>query len=150
LAGRRFGLLVVLERVGSRWLVECDCGHRTRVTAGSLNAGSTRSCGDRRRHRRDVVGYATAHDRVHADRGPARAQLCVDCGLPARHWSYGHGDPDRLVEDGRAYSLDPWEYVARCVSCHKRVDLAELAGRHLAPPPERPEQPGMFPAERHP
>jgi len=147
LTGRRFGQLVVLERNGARWLVECDCGRRTSVPAGSLNAGTTGSCGDRQRHRRrEVAGYSAAHGRVQTDRGPADAHPCVDCGLPARQWSYGHDDPDELLEAGLPYSLDPWHYVPRCVPCHKRVDDAELAGRHLTPPPGRPEQPGLFPA----
>jgi hypothetical protein len=145
LTGRRFGLLVVLERDGSRWRVECDCGRRTSVTVGNLNAGKSQSCGDVGRHRRrEIAGYGAAHSRVRTDRGRADGHACVDCGLPARQWSYGHGDPDELVQDGQPYSLDPWQYVPRCSSCHVRFDLAELAGRHHAPPPLRPEQPGLF------
>ncbi|WP_203754723.1 hypothetical protein [Cellulomonas chitinilytica] len=82
---------------------------------------------------------------MRTDRGPAQAHPCVDCGLPARQWSYAHADPEELIQDGKPYSLDPWQYVPRCVPCHVRVDLAELAGRHLNPPSNPPEQPDLFP-----
>lgn len=51
LTGRRFGRLVVLQRVenakngSSQWLCECDCGKKRIHTAGVLNYGSVQSCG---------------------------------------------------------------------------------------------------------
>ena len=51
LTGKRFGRLVVLERVensktgSSRWLCKCDCGETRVHTAGTLNYGVVQSCG---------------------------------------------------------------------------------------------------------
>lgn len=73
----------------------------------------------------DDCGYTAAHDRVRRRRGPAKSHACIDCGAPARHWSYNHRDPnERLHPDGYAYSADPAMYDPRCVPCHKRFDLA--------------------------
>lgn len=33
-----------------------------------------------------------------------------------------HNDPGELVEARMAYSLDPSNYAAKCVSCHRRSD----------------------------
>ena len=81
---------------------------------------------------RATVGYNGAHHRVHRSRGRASDHACVDCGQPARNWSYDHSDPDQLVEVvtmGRwtgqmPFSLDTTRYQPRCVSCHKVFDLA--------------------------
>jgi hypothetical protein len=82
-----------------------------------------------------VVSYATAHDRVRAERGPATAYRCVDCSGPAREWSYTHADPNERTEVQRdlrpratrdvvlvRYSVDVDFYVPRCVSCHVKFD----------------------------
>lgn len=51
LMGKRFGRLVVLERVGSNkyqkstWRCLCDCGKEKIVVAGSLVSGNTTTCG---------------------------------------------------------------------------------------------------------
>jgi hypothetical protein len=51
LVGKRYGRLVVLERVenatngSSRWLCKCDCGSTRIHTAGTLNSGVVQSCG---------------------------------------------------------------------------------------------------------
>jgi hypothetical protein len=53
--GKRFGRLVVLQRVPTepgkmaRWLCVCDCGATRAVLAGSLQCGETKSCGCFRR-----------------------------------------------------------------------------------------------------
>jgi hypothetical protein len=50
-AGRRFGLLLAVECVGSNkhgqrlWLCRCDCGGQTTVPGGALRSGNTKSCG---------------------------------------------------------------------------------------------------------
>jgi len=47
---RRFGKLIVIERLGSNkrgeklWKCLCDCGNTTIATTGSLNSGGKRSC----------------------------------------------------------------------------------------------------------
>lgn len=131
--GRRFGTLVVTERRGSRWLCKCDCGRERLCPAGDLNrAGQTSTCGHRpTHHRTDTAGYTAAHQRVRQDRGLVQLHDCVNCGRPARHWSYDHDDPDELYADVRsanlaAYSLKPEHYSPRCVPCHKRYDLDRL------------------------
>lgn len=50
LMGKRFGRLVVLQRVNNiktsvAYLCECDCGKKIIVTAGRLISGNTKSCG---------------------------------------------------------------------------------------------------------
>lgn len=76
----------------------------------------------------DTPSYNAAHLRVRQARGPARNHTCADCAGAARHWSYGHADPDELVTpEGLPYSADPSMYDPRCVPCHKRFDLAHLA-----------------------
>lgn len=50
LEGERFGKLVVIERVGSKWghplwRCKCDCGKEVSVPSNSLKSGNTRSCG---------------------------------------------------------------------------------------------------------
>lgn len=44
--GRRFGRLTAIKYVGNRmWLCKCDCGNETVVYGGSLNSGTSHSCG---------------------------------------------------------------------------------------------------------
>ncbi len=51
LTGKRFGRLIVIERVGkdkrnnALWKCLCECGNECIVTTGNLNRGSTKSCG---------------------------------------------------------------------------------------------------------
>lgn len=135
LTGQRFGLLLVTARAGKRWLCRCDCGTDTHVTPGSLNSGTTTSCGDRAvHHRRDDITYCTAHDRVRADRGRVQDYACIGCGAPANHWSYDHADPDERLDDTLsarpvAYSVKPEHYDPRCVTCHRRFDVAHALAR---------------------
>lgn len=73
----------------------------------------------------DTVTYSGAHIRVRDRRGKASNQACVDCGGAAQHWTYDHADPNELHDQrGRPYSGDPSHYVPRCVSCHKKADIA--------------------------
>lgn len=130
--GQRFGTLQVLERVDNKWLCQCDCGKQRTASAGDLNrTGQDSTCGDRTAHRRPDSGYSAAHERVRSDRGPIKAQCCIDCGSPAQHWSYNHDDPNELHAHGLssrpiAYSLNPSHYSSRCVPCHKTFDLGRL------------------------
>ena len=137
LIGQRFGALLVIERSVKRWLCRCDCGVEVAVLSGDLNRGTTNSCGNRTVHnRRDDIAYCTAHDRVRADRGRVQLQQCVGCGVPAHHWSYDHADPDELLDytmSARpvAYSIDPAHYVPRCVTCHRRYDVAHAHAHRI-------------------
>ena len=66
--------------------------------------------------------YRAAHERVRAERGPASAQRCAQCGRPAAVWCYDGADPAARTDDrGRRYSLDPARYRPRCRSCHRRA-----------------------------
>lgn len=137
LTGRRYGLLLVIRRVRYGWECRCDCGRVVIRKAGGLNRGDNRSCGDRpTHHRTDSAGYGAAHDRVRRDRGRIGLHVCVNCGDPARHWSYNHDDPDELYAEGLsahpvAYSLKPEHYSPRCVPCHKRYDLDRIDAADL-------------------
>lgn len=137
LVGQRFGRLVVTHRVANiganaGWSARCDCGNTTAVSSCRLRTGRTRSCGCLRietasTRRQDVVDYAGAHERVKALRGPAKRHPCVDCGQPARSWSYDRLDPDQLIGQnaygrGLAYSLDSSHYHPRCTPCHAAFD----------------------------
>lgn len=50
IAGRRFGMLVVLARQGVDWLVRCDCGKVRTAKSGKLRSGKAKSCGCQRSH----------------------------------------------------------------------------------------------------
>jgi hypothetical protein len=132
LLGQRFGLLTVVADAGDSrsWHCACDCGGMTVARTWNLRNGVHASCGAGAHRHSELVGYVSAHKRVRAARGLARNHSCVDCGRPARHWSYDNTDPDALYESGRGhYSLDPSRYEPRCPSCHKHFDLA---ARHAA------------------
>ncbi|QBP30215.1 hypothetical protein KDW77_gp01 [Mycobacterium phage Pinnie] len=133
MTGQRFGTLTVVKPGAPRhWICLCDCGRTREIRRRELlRYGAKSSCGDTRAHwRADVVTYIGAHDRCRRDRGPAKSHQCVDCGGPARHWSYNHDDPNELVgPQGRGttaypYSLDPAHYSPRCSSCHTLFDAA--------------------------
>ncbi|NVN52269.1 hypothetical protein [Mycolicibacterium hippocampi] len=92
--------------------------------------------------RGDDASYFAIHYRLRSARGSARDQPCVDCGQPARHWSYS-GDcpsekPRRRNAAGRVisppYCTHPNHYEPRCISCHHRHDGAveRLNRKHVA------------------
>lgn len=76
----------------------------------------------------DVPTLGAIHRRLYRTRGKATEFACVDCGGPARDWSYNNADPAQLTEerDGTpiAYSLDLDNYDPRCRSCHRKFDKA--------------------------
>lgn len=80
--------------------------------------------------RGDDAGCRAIHDRLITRRGKARDHTCIDCGQPARHWSYQGGctseKPRRLDAEGRVisspYCVHPEHYVPRCISDHARHD----------------------------
>lgn len=80
-----------------------------------------------RNAQRATVSYYGAHIRVRKLRGKAREHHC-ECGRPGAQWAYMHNDPDELTSAQGAYSLDSRFYVAKCVPCHKRMDLDRIAG----------------------
>ncbi|MFF4143220.1 hypothetical protein ACFY0A_17750 [Streptomyces sp. NPDC001698] len=71
------------------------------------------------------AAYMRAHRRVVAQRGPAAAYPCEWCGIYADQWSAPHimtGLADDSVIHVRAWSDDPSEYGALCLSCHSKYD----------------------------
>lgn len=67
--------------------------------------------------------YHAAHYQVQTQRGRARRYPCIDCGRPARQWSYDHADPNELIDArGMEYSTDPTHYDPRCIECHRVFD----------------------------
>jgi hypothetical protein len=78
---------------------------------------------------RTDIGYGAAHMRVRELRGAATAHPCQRCGGVAAQWAYDHSDPEQREDLAHGpYSLDPERYDPLCVPCHKRFDLARLAG----------------------
>ena len=152
LVGQRFGRLTVVRQAEAyvgpsgkrrpRVLCVCDCGAEWAGLRQSLRNGNTQSCGCLQRERAAAkmvavgrgnrragrISYSSAHKRVRTTKGSARKQPCIDCGQPAREWSYTHADPGEWSEThprtGRpvAYSGDPFYYAARCSRCHTAFD----------------------------
>lgn len=74
-----------------------------------------------------LVTYSTVHQWLPQQRGRAADHTCVDCGQPARSWSYSHLCPEeRLGYHGpklMPYCHHIFEcYAARCEPCHTRYD----------------------------
>lgn len=145
LIGRQFGRWTVTARAtegsgrGPWWNVRCTCGSEKTVQGGELLRGNTRSCGCLQRelaaqaHRVTTPSYSAAHTRLRKVKGEASTHTCVDCGEPAREWSWVGSCDDALVQGGAApnaglrYCLHPDCYVSRCKKCHIRYDTALLS-----------------------
>lgn len=90
LTGKRFGRLTVvrlLQRGPSkgRWLAKCECGGLTRVQAGNLTAGLTKSCGCGRGGKKEISGQRFGRLIVLSflgtlDRKNAYWKVRCDCG----------------------------------------------------------------------
>lgn len=89
LVGRRFGRLVVIEKVprerkDSYWLCRCDCGGETIANTYSLNSGHTSSCGcynrekvaENGRRTKKYNAYTIEGDTVYVDVGNGKTMLC--------------------------------------------------------------------------
>lgn len=139
MAGQRFGLLVVVNRVplkgkNARWNCTCDCGSTTTVYGYHLRNGTIASCGCRRGFGGGVAAthsgtysYKTAHALVVRRKGAAKNHRCVDCGGVAYDWSLRHDALEtHLGNTGHGvlcrYSANPLDYEARCRTCHRRYD----------------------------
>ena len=66
------------------------------------------------------ISYSRMHNVLKEERGPARLRQCVDCGLPALHWSLMANATDVVTDrnTGRYYSLSIWAYEPRCSHDH--------------------------------
>ena len=127
-------------RSKSPWLCRCmTCGLITSPTYENIKRGqggclpsgpekssSARSAENHYAYTGDQVSYNAMHRRLRTWRGPASAQLCVDCGERAKDWSYTGGCPKERsdIVDGYVlrYSPDPDMYEPRCGRCHGAYD----------------------------
>mgnify|MGYP001600283232 FL=1 len=66
----------------------------------------------------DNVGYGGRHRRIIRIKGSPKGFIC-SCGKKAIHWS----------NINHKYSLNPDDYIARCMSCHERYDF-KMGFRH--------------------
>jgi hypothetical protein len=73
LTGKRFGRLVVIEKVPSesgctnaRWRCKCDCGNETFVRSPTLRKGESKSCGCLRAEisRKKMTTHGRSHSRL--------------------------------------------------------------------------------------
>lgn len=80
---------------------------------------------------RGVTTYGGLHKRIVRSRGRAADYgPCVDCGGPAKEWSYDHTDPAEVLlpaastRPAELYpcSLNVMHYEPRCHTCHTRFD----------------------------
>lgn len=73
----------------------------------------------------DAPTWAAVHKRLERQLGRASERECIDCGGPAKEWSYTYGANDELVDaKGLRYSEDFTFYAPRCIPCHRRYDMA--------------------------
>jgi hypothetical protein len=80
----------------------------------------------------DDVTYEAVHWQVSQARGKASDHACEHCGQRAAQWAYDRSGvaekrtgPDHRFP-GLPYSKDLTRYMALCISCHKRFDLAAI------------------------
>jgi len=81
------------------------------------------------------VTYIGAHARVKVNRGLASLYECP-CGKPAEQWAHNHSENSYtrlgLITNFQGervlapYSLDVWDYLALCRSCHTKFDKTGL------------------------
>lgn len=66
ITGKKFGKLSVLHKienkVGSYWLVRCDCGTLKKIQSGNLRNGFIVTCGCRRRKKEDHSNFNSAYE----------------------------------------------------------------------------------------
>lgn len=73
---------------------------------------------------KEVVTYKVAHFRVYAEHGKASDWDCaMQCGNTAAEWAYCHDAAVEYQSEFGPYSIDPYDYVPMCVSCHRNFDL---------------------------
>lgn len=127
LEGMRFGLLVVLRRIGSnksgesRFLAQCDCGGLKEVQGQELRHGRTKSCGCLQvKHKMAGTpeyrawGHALAADEQHETVAEGRAVSLIQAryGADVAEWLPGNA----LSFDTETTGVDPT--AARVVSAH--------------------------------
>lgn len=122
----KYGRLTVLNKVGRKWLCECDCGNTKEVDNYDLRRGHTKSCGcyrsDTTRKRKTIHGDAVLgevtriyriwrnmHNRCYDKKGIEKFQTYRDKGItvclewreyaPFKEWALNNGYKDSLTLD---------------------------------------------------
>lgn len=99
LSGRRFGRLVVVERVAAkegakstqaRWLCRCDCGKTRVVQSYDLRSGNTLSCGCQRRENFNHFTHGRSRTRVYSIWKGMKAR-CTNKNVAAYPYYGGRG-----------------------------------------------------------
>lgn len=126
LTGQRFGKLVAerwlgIEKHKSVWRCRCDCGSMTKVTAGALASGNTKSCGCMKR--KDPTKAGQRRRNSAAEREAAYRACCAKLAeTPA-----GEKRLSLLVK-----------MASELGSSYGKVQAAVLEGRIPELPPEDP------------
>ena len=124
LTGQRFGKLVAekwlgIEKHKSVWRCRCDCGSVTKVTAGALASGNTKSCGcmkrkdpaaerprgaQRRKREREAAYRACCAKLAETPAGEKRLSLLAKM---ASELGSSYGKVQAAVSGGRIPELPP-------------------------------------------
>lgn len=109
LSGRRFGLLVVDERVGTTedskalWRCRCDCGGESVVRGCYLRSGHTKSCGCQK-GRRNGEAAATTHGMSGTPTYGTWRKMIERCTNPnARQWEWYGGRGVTVCDRWRSF-----------------------------------------------
>lgn len=104
LIGKRYGRLVVIERIGKetpvKWRCKCDCGNECVAFAGNLKKGHTKSCGCYREETRvsNKLEHGYRQTRIYG----------VWCKIKGR--CYNENDPRYASYGGRGITMcDEWK-----------------------------------------
>jgi hypothetical protein len=127
------------RRTDTGWCQVAGCeraSSRKRANICEMHYGRWRRTGQYTlpgpRKRLKEPSYYTAHTRVRYERGRAATYLCIDCGEPARHWSFAwrrvpHDEWLWSEDNGlRPYSGNGDHYDARCAMCAAWYDKGYL------------------------
>lgn len=82
LTGQTFGRLTVLGRVGTKWECLCSCGQTTKISAGSLVHGGSRSCGCLRSELMSTRMTGRGHGKVNTGTYKTWAAMRSRCNRP--------------------------------------------------------------------
>lgn len=83
LIGKRFGYLLVVDKVNKKWLCQCNCGKLVEAETGYLNSGRKTSCGCKRSP--NLTGkrferLTVIREEQRSSRGEHRWLCLCDCG----------------------------------------------------------------------
>ena len=123
---------------------ECTCGRHSIALKRDSSAAARKGWNEKRREAarayqhgtknslednfiKVVKGYHNAHGAVAASRGSAKTHKCVVCNKQAWCWALNHKnirDISNVFKDPEIgyYSVDVFDYLPLCGSCHRRYD----------------------------